>query len=297
MPVAAVEMQAVAMGDHVYMGGGVPHNEEDFYAVCRYDISNDEWFRLTDHSVAYFGLGEFHGQLISVGGSSCDTATSNIFQYSMSDKKWVDFLSPMPTARANPTVITTSSAIVSCGGNARYQSYYEPVSTVEVYCDTTDSWYTAESLPQLSWLVSSVVIDGTAFLLGGFNACDAPIRSVFTVNVETLIERAKAPTNSTGSIWRTLPDTKLKTAAAASLGGSLLALGGYDDDDNTQSSTYVYAPFTDSWLRLLSGDLPDKQYESTAVQLSNERVMVVGGRNSDEQEIASCFIGSIITRS
>ncbi len=296
MPVAAVEMQAVAIGDDVYVGGGVPHNEEDFYAVCKYDISEDEWARLPDHSVAYFGLGEFQGRLISVGGSSCDQATRDIYQYCNSDQKWVDFLPPMPTPRANPTVLTTPSAVVACGGNARYQSYYEPVATVEVYCDTTGSWHTAEPLPQPSWLISSVIIDGSAFLLGGFNACDAPIRSVFTVDIATLIERAtKPPKANTTSLWKALPETHLKTCAAASLAGSLLALGGYDDNDVTQSSAYVYVSFTNSWTKVVSGDLPDKQYECSAVQLAGERVLVLGGRDSEDREIATCFIGSILT--
>ena len=68
------------------------------------------------------------------------------------------------------------------------------------------------------------------------------------------------------SVWKTLPDTPLVESAAASLSGSLLAVGGWDDKTPVSPAVHVFLPLTNSWVRVTTGDLPE--HAMTALQYS-----------------------------
>ena len=62
------------------------------------------------------------------------------------------------------------------------------------------------------------------------------------------IQKATSPTHQSAShmsVWKTLPDTPLLGSAAASLSGSLLAVGGYDDI-SVSPAVYNFIPDTNS---------------------------------------------------
>ena len=296
MPIKAYRMQAVVMGDNVYTGGGGSELHKDKEAVLVYIVVKDEWGRLSNHCWRGFALCQFQGKLITVGGVSGGCITNKMYRYNEETQKWEEFLTLMPTARYGLSVQTTAAAIVACGGFI-YTGNNEqvPIVTVEVYSSQTSQWYTADPLPQPCWTMTSVTIGGTVFLLGGFDVNDHAIRSPFHADIAMLIERAispiQHPTNT--SVWKTLPDTPLKMSAAATLSGSLLAAGGYDDNGTVQPSVHMFIPFTNMWVRVQSGDLPAARYAATTVQLPNNRVMVVGGWDNDMKQTSTNFIGSL----
>ena len=293
MPIKTFSMQAVVMGDNVYTGGGATDEE----AVLVYNIDKDEWGRLSNHCLAGFALCQFQGKLITVGGvAGVGVATNKAYCYNEETQKWEEFLTPMPTARYGLSVQTTAAAIVACGGRIiTGNDNHVPVATVEVYSSQTSQWYTADPLPQPCWMISSVTIGGTVFLLGGFDVNDHAIRSPFHADIALLIERAISPIQhpTTTSVWKTLPDTPLMGSAATTLNGSLLAVGGVDDNHTVQPSVHVFKPFTNMWVRVQSGDLPAVRCWATAVQLPDNRVMVVGGQDKDGNQTSTNFIGSL----
>ena len=164
---------------------------------------------------------------------------------------------------------------------------------MEVYSSTTSQWYTADPLPQPCADMSSVTISGCSFLLGGYNADHKPIRSSFCVDMSTLIDRANIIHRGTTS-WKTLPDTPLAKSTAATLSGRLLAVGGVEENGPVQSSVYMFVRPINSWVKLLSGDLPVEGYFTTTVQLSNNRVMVMGGLDKNNKDTSTCYIGSVV---
>ena len=260
--------------------------------MLKYNHLKDEWTRLPDHCVKCFSLCQFQGELLSVGGLPNDP--TNVYCYSTADRKWVESLKPMPTLRAYPTLLTTASAIVACGG---YQLGGVVLSSAEVYSSTTSQWHTADPLPQPRLLFSSVTISGCGFLLGGAHANKKSTKSPLCIDMATLINRATSPTrhHDTTSPWKTLPDTPLVGSTAATLSGSLLAVGGGDDASRTsQSTVHVFIRSTNSWVKLPSGDLPVENYGAAMVQLSNNRVMVMGGKDKESKDTNTCYIGSVV---
>ena len=296
MPIKAEMMQAVVIGEKVYTGGGIIDPKEEVEVVLMYDLIKDEWSRLPNHCVGRFALCQFKGNLITVGGGRVGRRVTNkVYRYNEESQKWEEFLTPMPTARLCLSAMTTAAALIACGGRIiTGNKEAVPVATVEVYSSPTLQWYTADPLPQPCWGMTSVTIGSNVFLLGGA-ADKQPITSPFHTDIATLIERAVSPIQhpTTTSVWKTLPDTPLKLSTTVTLSASLLAVGGTDDNDTAQLAVHVFTTFTNKWVRIQSGDLPAARYVATAVQLPNNRVMVVGGRDKDRNETSTNFIGSL----
>ena len=291
--------QVVVMGEKVYEGGGYTESMsvEDCNQVFQYDQSRNEWSRLPPHQVILFGMVQFIGHLITVGGDTPDSViTGKVYRFKEQSQKWEEFLKPLPTARLCASVATTQSAIVVSGGLTDVRDDDdEYCSTVEVYNSETSQWHTADPLPVPCGGMTSVTIADTWYQLGGIGTDNKAIPTVQYASLTALIQKAISPTHQSASptsVWKTIPDTPLKNSAAASLSGNLLAVGGYDESSASEA-VYIFFPLTNSWVRVTTGDLPDPCYACTAVQLSSNQLLVVGGRGDQRKHTKTVFLGSI----
>ena len=144
--------------------------------------------------------------------------------------------------------------------------------------------------------MTSVTIADTWYQLGEIGTDDKAIPTVQYAPLTALIQKATSPTHqltSPMSVWKTLPDTPLLGSAAASLTGNLLAIGGHSFEPPSSPSVHIFLPLTNSWVRVTTGDLPKPRYICTAVQLSSNRVLVVGGNDDQDKRTKTVFLGSI----
>ena len=297
MPVKFARSQAVVIGEKVYIGGGVTDNEfiENALQVFQYDPSGDEWSRLPPSQTVYFAMAQFKGNLITVGGMMESGITGKVYRFKQQSQKWEEFLKPMPTARYCASVATTQSAIVTSGGGTDVTLV--PCATVEVYSSETSQWHTADPLPVPCLGMTSVTIADTWYQLGGIGADNTKsLTIVLYVPLNTLIQKATSPTHQSAShmsVWKTLPDTPLMQSAASSLSGNLLAVGGYNNKTPASQAVHIFFPLTNSWVRVTKGNLPEQRYACTAVQLSSNRLLVVGGTDNQNKLTKTVFLGSI----
>ena len=169
-------------------------------------------------------------------------------------------------------------------------------ATVEVYSSETSQWHTADPLPVPCGGMTSVTIADTWYQLGGAGNDGIYIATILYAPLTSLIQKATSPTHhpaSHTSGWKTLPDTPLLGSAAASLSGSLLTVGGYNVTTPSSPVLYIFFPLTNSWVRVITGDLPEPHYDCTAVQLSSNQLLVVGGKNDQEKRTKTVFLGFI----
>ena len=277
------------------MGGGHTEDDEDAYWVFQYNLSQDEWSYLPSHSAFFFAMAQFSGILITVGGVMQDGVTGKVYRLKERSHKWEEFLKPMPTARFCLSLATTKAAIVASGGDIDVKDGKPvPCATVEVYSSETSQWHTADSLPVPCGAMTSVTIADTWYLLGGDGTGDEDVTSVQCTPLTTLLQKAKPSSRKSSrmSVWKTLPDTPLKSSAAASLSGNLLAIGGYSDKTSSSPSVHIFLPLTNSWVRATTGNLPAPRHACTAVQLSSSRVLVVGGKDNQDMHTKTVFLGS-----
>jgi len=210
-----------------------------------------------------------------------------VYHFKEESQEWEEFLKPMPTAKCVLTIATTQSAIIVSGGVTDIKDGNPLVCViVEVYSNESSQWHTADPMPAPYYGTSTVTIADTCYmyLLGGWDADNKAITSVLCVSITSLVQKATSPTHQSAShtsVWKTLPDTPLKVSAAASLSGHLLSMGGRDSSIRlTTSAIHVFFPFTNSWVRVTSGNLPEPRYSFTAVQLSVNTMIVIGGRDN-----------------
>jgi len=322
-PVKMCIAQAVVMGEKVYAGGGRSRTEEvrENYVVFQYDLPRDEWSRLPPHPVCDFAMAQFRGHLITVGGEGAVEGvniTGKVYCFKEESQEWVEFFKPMPTARYWLSAATTPSAIIASGGVTGLGFARRILcATVEVYSIENFQWYTANPLPAPYFFFSTVIIADTCYLLGG--SSDVPdqlVANVLYASLTTLIAKATSPianhqSASHTSVWKTLPDTPLKGCAAASLSGHLIAVGGYEGNASIpvlavralatlagatmpiQPTLYAFYPFTNSWAKITTGDLPEPRYSCTAVQLSPNTMIVIGGVDRQNYDTTTVFTGTL----
>ena len=305
--------QAVVMGEKVYVGGGDPKKGEDRHHVFQYHTSRDEWSRLPPHPLIYFGIAQFAGHLITVGGEGAEGGVAaKVYHFKEESQEWEEFLPPMPTARCQLSVATTQSAIIASGGVT--DGGTTPCATVEVYSSESSQWYAADPLPVPYRSMTYVTIADTYYLLGGYGA-DSKTPATTTVlcaSLASLVEKATSPTRQSAShtsVWKTLPDTPLKMSTAASLSGHLIAVGGYKGKTSLPAvavrflafkvgvtlpispELHAFCPLVNSWIRMADSDLPQSRSNCTAVQLSSNTMIVIGGMNNKLEETKTVFIG------
>ena len=294
------KVQAVLMEDKVYIGAGITHNAVCCNILFQYDPSLNQWSHFPSCDPAAFAMAQFMGNLITVGGQMIDeTITGRVYRFNKRSNNWEEFITPMPTPRFYLSVATTQFAIVASGGVTGFtgimENDYIYCATVEVYSSETSQWHTTDPLPLACMATSSVTIADTWYQLGGFasDTEDNGLNTVFCASLTSLIRKATSRTHQSPScisVWKTLPNTPFKQSAAASLRGSLLAVGGLDDEtsDSTSDSTsaspavHVFVPSINSWVKVTNGNLPERRFMSTAVQLSSNQVLVICGKGKQE---------------
>ena len=285
--------QAVVMGESVCLNAG--------HKIYQYHWRRDAWSTLPDCPVKMFGMAQFLGELITVGGKGRFSATGEVYHFNQQAQKWEQFFPPMPTARYGLTVATrtTSSskpaALVACGG------HHDCQTKVEVYSHESVQWYTANPLPVPCFQKTSVTINGICFILGG----PAPKNCVYA-SLDSIIDNAIKPNlqQSNDQLW-SVSVTPLEQSAAASLRGYLIAIGGINH--RTSAVPLMGPKFTaysvsDIHILIFDGSfiwrrweesLPESRWGSAAVCLPSGELLVVGGNDLKGWK-RTVFVASII---
>ena len=289
--------QSVMIDGKVYYGGGEAENEDACYIVYCYDPSQDKWPTLPPLPVRYFGLGQVNGQLVAVGGEMKSSRNGEFERSShvqtFDGRAWKETLPPMSSALLYPAVISHKSMLVVAGGE-----YFDKITqSVEIFRLKEAKWYWAHinSLPNVCFGLSTVSSDSENkhYALGGTNN-QGNLNQAIYVSAESLhCNATKLDSTSEmdeslffdclstleDSPWMSLPNTVTYSPAASILGGSLIAIGGWDTADRERSTVRTnimkYSSGTNSWIYV--ADLPSPRAKIAAAVLSPAEVLVIGG--------------------
>ena len=296
------------IGDKLYMGGGTtPDRTDGDRLLFEYDRQSDAWSTLPRCPVRGAAVAQFGGQLVMVGGfyAGIHSFTGRVHRFKSGDQRWEVFLPPMPTARAWLSVVTTATAIVAAGGDTIIGGKPRVCAAVEVYSSETSQWHRADSLPAPVYAAASTMIGETFFLLGGTSKLNTDSKECFQAALPLLIKKAIASTppsssssspspssssSSSSSVWSRLAPTPLSRSTAASLAGSLLAVGGWD---GLTASPSVHVLRGGKWERLADGDLPVARMLCAARLISADEVIVVGGVDEALMRSNAVFVGAV----
>ena len=270
------------------MGGGYSFDGND-RDILIYNRRQGVWSHLPTCLAKWFGMVQFKGRLLTVGGKDASGfPLAVVFTLSPDCRRWEEFIPPMPTARYNPSVITTTTAVVAAGGCIEHMMR---VLKVEVYNDDASQWYSSDPLPKLQGALVTEVIDDFCYIL------DSSYRKFYKANLVSLIHKATSPSPSLAaskSLWERLSPTPLNNCSLVSLKGSLMAVGGSVADGflgGTNVSPAVFIFINNTWVRLKNGDMPVPRKSCSSGQLSSDEVIVIGGLGHNSGHLLGSFEG------
>lgn len=279
-------------------------NDAYFSLYCdlySYSASKDKWTKLNQCLHFHYSLAVINNNITAIGGAtkgwvqkSTITNVLLIFSNSSSDEgsSWVEFLPPMPTKRALPAVLTTSSHLVVAGGRISQEVCNENgISTVEVLNTTTLQWFTAASLPQAMFSPQITYCGGCLFVSSDNIMYSCSVEWLLKSCMPASAEHAKCDV----SIWNRLTDIPLVSKCGpglATVRGHVLAIGGRNIPNDPTDIIHCYDRNKNLWSVIGSMQNPRSHFLS-AVFPSGD-VVVVGGREQDSNFCAIAEVGYLL---
>ena len=268
-------IQAVVIGDNVYVGGGFTLLEGNRCTVMVHYLASGSWSKLPPHETQWFGMAAVNNQLVLVGGTkSSDEVTGILAVWDEGSRSWTRPFPEMPTPRYSPSVISYQKWLVVAGGETGGVPYS---NKVEILDTLSGQWYEGSLMPSGYSGMSSAISGTVWYLSRGFTSVRDANKRVFSVCLEELISQAlsqsagnTSPPLPSPHAWQTLTDPPLIHSTVLVLNGALLTVGGEES-----SAIHHYQPSSRSWVKV--GDLLTQRWQCACAVLPNEEIFVAGG--------------------
>jgi N-acetylneuraminic acid mutarotase len=255
----------------------------------------------------FFGTCVVEGKIYAIGGQSPAGTFSTVEEYDPVTDTWAT-KAEMPTARCGLSTSVVDGKIYAIGGVTYWdQTGRAPLATVEQYDPSTDTWTKKADIPTArSWLSTSVV-GGKIYAIGGSQAGFNVLSTVqeYDPVSDTWKSKARMPTARDGlstsvvdgkiyaiggyggyfaveqydpvtDIWtrKTSIPTGRCDLRTSVLDGKIYAIGGIKEDFEVLSVVEEYDPLTDTWMK--KSDMPNARWGlSTSVFLG--KIYAIGG--------------------
>ncbi len=263
-------IQSVQINDRVYVGGGYTYRGEDAHIVMAYNRHFCQWHTLPPYSTRGFAMTTINNKLVVVGGRNRDFSdSSELGEWQPDSNQWTHPFPPMSTPRWLPSATSYKHWLVVAGGCLE-----DCLQTVEILDVSNMQWSTEPSTPT-PWVgMKSTTIGDTWYHMGGEceDVGDSP--DVYRVSLEALVSHSSSDSSN---IWNKLPSLNCTLSCPLNIGGSLLAVGGWDKMRKEPMSTIQhYVPETNTWVQ--SGQLAHAVHTCTCI-MTSDKVHVMGGHD------------------
>jgi N-acetylneuraminic acid mutarotase len=213
MPTARGLFGTSAVGGTIYAVGGTTRGRDKLAVVEAYDTATDTWTRRADLPTPRNALSTavVDGKVYAIGGwgydrpeggwESIDRTTtgkdfSTVEAYDPETDTWAT-RADMPTPRSHMTVSALGGKIYALGGAARIVAGRsgEWLPLLEVYDAATNRWARAADMPTPRNVLSSSVIDGRIYVMGGAfsrgaSSAEELMRTLHTLSVVEIYDPA-----------------------------------------------------------------------------------------------------------
>ncbi len=205
-------------------------------------------------TVYAFASATVDGKIYTFGGNSEAQAIANpvttlgvttVQMYNPSTNTWTTKAS-MPTARRLCTAAVVDGIIYVIGGSYKANSVVYGSDKNEAYNPATNTWTTKASLPVALHGVSSAVVDGKIYAIGGATIANGSGTRVNTVYMY----------DPTTDVWTQKASMSIaRETSAVAVDGKIYAIGGFNGTSpsfNILSSVEMYNPGTNTWSTMPS---------------------------------------------
>ena len=261
-------VQSVVALGKLYVGGGlVGGSSKKNHTVMVYDISSAKWASLPPYKAYQFAMTVIDHNLVLVGGLERDGGDSKLLGVWIADRKvWTYPYPDMPTARQTPSAVVSNDWLVVAGGSS---GSGRVLTCIEVLDINRKRWYAGPSTPTPWTSMKTAVVGDMAYFMGGQDSTSAT-NKVFQACIPALISHitSKAFQQTERQIWKEIPGLQLTWSTPLSMTGSLLAVGGKDEDDKAMTAIHHYQPDIGVWMKV--EDLPSPCYGCTCAMITDK---------------------------
>ena len=216
-------------------------------------------------------------KLTTVGGWQDGRPTNSLASLTGEgkDSKWAELFPRMPTAHWSLAAVCRGRNVIAAGGGGGGRE----LSTVEILETDLRQWSSAASLPHPMRSATITVCGDLLYLLGGYDQ-NGQTLSVLTSSITDLLHQQQETANQP-AVWRRAADTPYYHSTAVSVGGQLLAIGGYDEARKETSAIVAYDPTSDSWQDM--GHMTTPRYLTLVALLPSNELIVAGGFGGEKK--------------
>ena len=271
-------LTTIVIDGKIYAIGGIGGRSEGLEGSARvemYDPATNSWTKKADMLTGRGGLGAavVGGKIYAFGGAPDTTLppVATVEVYDPAANTWIR-TADMPEARDGVTTGQVNGKIYLIGGAEYNPVTFERISlpTVEEYDPVAGTWRKKTDMPTARYALSSCVINGKVYTLGGLILSFAMATPAMATSAVEEYDQA----TDTWMKRANMPEAKWCTAAVA-VDGKIYVFGGTNSDTDPAASTvFEYNPTLDSWKTL-----PGMPFTRLAMSASvaNGKVYIIGG--------------------
>ena len=173
MPTPRWALSAVVVNNKIYAIGGT--GQRVLSTVEEYDPMTDTWAKKASMPTkrSYLSTAVVNNKIYAIGGSSDNLfSLSTVEEYDPTTDRWTR-KSDMPTPRTGFSTAVVNGKIYAIGGtvflgkNVPLKNNWKPLETVEIYEPATDTWTKGADMPTARWALSTNVVGGKIYAIGG----------------------------------------------------------------------------------------------------------------------------------
>ena len=264
----------------VYAIGG--YNAGDLATVEAYNPTANAWTAVAPMPTARHGLAaaRLGTRIYAVGGyhlSFPTVALGTLEVYNPTTNHW-STKAPMPTARGDLMAVGGSDGkLYAIGGSNAVNGFNDriPLSTVEAYDPTTNTWSTKAPMPTPRYELAGAILGGKIYAMGGVAESTGDLSNLERYDPTTDTWTALASWPSTADPCNSgLSVSGRSQLAAAAKKGMVYAIGGTQEDFVALCLVLAYNPGTNTWST--AAQMPTAR-AGLAATVSGGTVYAIGG--------------------
>ena len=297
MPTPRFSFSTAMVDGKIYAIGGEVDRFGDVSVatVEMYDPKTDTWHRKADMPTArsYVSTSVVDGKIYAIGGTKMRkkkvfinkefrgvafnlTHLSTVEMYDPVADTWTQ-KTDMPTPRSTSTCVMDGK-IYAIGGLLRVEKLHR-LKTVEVYDPATDSWRKLQDLIHVRDGLTTAVVDGNIYAMGGTGWPQIPAHpGPFLASVEVFDPKTHR--------WREKAEmlTPKSGHTASVINGKIYVIGGGFRGNGPfmyLSTIEIYDPQTDEWAQ--APEMPTGKFGHAAAVV-NGKIYIFGGRGAEHED-------------
>jgi N-acetylneuraminic acid mutarotase len=198
MPTTRGVLSTAVVNGLIYAIGGTLSFPQAMATVEAYNPATDQWTKKADLPTPRAGLSTavVNGIIYAIGGiDSHTTLATAVEAYDPATDTWTK-KAPLPTPRNSLSTSVVNGRIYAIGGGTSPYPWPSVVPTLEEYNPGTNTWTKKTDMPTARAGLTSSVVDGLIYVLGGTPDTSSQLSTVEVYNpvTDTWTKQADMPT-------------------------------------------------------------------------------------------------------